>query len=157
AGSAPAVEFRAGRTVQQRVEEQGRRTPDAIAVRFDDESLSYAELDTRGDLLARQLRRVGVGPEVLVGICAERSPELVVGLLAILKAGGAYVPLDPEYPAERLRLMLEDSGALVLVTQSSLLDRIPDRHGAQVVCVDHAEIGTAAAPPVRTRVGPPDP
>ena len=78
------------------------------------------ELDARANQLAHHLRALGVGPEVVVGLCVERSPEMLVGLLGILKAGGAYLPLDPDYPPERLAFMLEDAGAPVLVTQSAL-------------------------------------
>ncbi|MBV9773708.1 MAG: amino acid adenylation domain-containing protein, partial [Gemmatimonadetes bacterium] len=114
---------------------QAARTPDAVAVVFEGESLSYAELEARAGQLAGHLRRLGVGPETRVGVCAERSPELVVALLAVLKAGGAYVPLDPGYPAERLAYMLEDSGVPVLLTQERLRDRLP-AHGAEVVMLD---------------------
>ena len=89
---------------------QAQRTPDAIAVVFGDEWLSYAELDARANQLAHHLRGLGVGPEVVVGLCVERSPAMLVGLLGILKAGGAYLPLDPGYPQERLAFMLEDAG-----------------------------------------------
>ena len=82
-----------------------------------EESLSYGELDRRANQLAHHLRALGVGPEVVVGLCVERSPEMLVGLLGILKAGGAYLPLDPSYPHERLAFMLADAGAPVLVTQ----------------------------------------
>ena len=97
--------------------------------------LSYGELDARANQLAHHLRALGVGPEVVVGLCVERSLEMLVGLLGILKAGGAYLPLDPSYPRERLAFMLEDAGAPVLVTQSALLDRLP-AHGARIVRLD---------------------
>jgi amino acid adenylation domain-containing protein len=105
---------------------QVERTPDAVAVMFEGESLTYRELDERASALARQL------PDTLVGICAERSLEMVVGLVAILKAGGAYVPLDPDYPAERLAFMLEDAAVPVLLTQGHLVERLP-AHEARVV------------------------
>ena len=123
--------------------EQVRRTPDAVAVRYQDASLTYGELDLRSSQLAARLRAVGVGPDVRVGLCVERSLDMVVGLLGVLKAGGAYVPLDPSYPRERLALMLEDSGAPVLVTQRRLTDLLP--HGGAVVCVDALEESTGEA------------
>ena len=112
---------------------QVARTPDAVAVVFEDAALTYGELDARANQLAHHLRALGVGPEVVVGLCVERSLEMLVGLLGILKAGGAYLPLDPDYPHERLAFMLEDAGAPVLVTQSALLDRLP-AHGARPSC-----------------------
>ena len=104
---------------------QAARTPEAIALVFEDRKLSYAALDAHANRLAHHLRGLGVGPETVVGLCVERSPEMVIGLLGILKAGGAYLPLDPGYPAERLAFMLRDAGAAVLVTQSGLLERLP--------------------------------
>ncbi|WP_415835337.1 amino acid adenylation domain-containing protein, partial [Corallococcus soli] len=114
-------------------EAQVQRTPDALALGFEGDSLSYRELDARSNQLAHHLRTLGVGPEVRVGLCAERSLELVVGLFAILKAGGAYVPLDPSYPRERLEWMLEDARPAVLLAQPSLLTRLPESAGATVV------------------------
>ena len=105
---------------------QAARTPDAVAVVFEDRTLSYAALDAHANRLAHHLQSLGVGPETMVGLCVERSPEMVIGLLGILKAGGAYLPLDPNYPRERLAFMLADAGCPVLVTQSALLDRLPD-------------------------------
>ncbi len=107
-------------------EEQVRRTPGAVAVEYGDIQLTYAELDRRSNRLARHLVRLGVRPDALVGIAAERSAELVTGLLGILKAGAAYVPMDPSYPAERLAYMLEDSGVTVLLTQSHLESALPE-------------------------------
>ncbi|MBV9775389.1 MAG: amino acid adenylation domain-containing protein, partial [Gemmatimonadetes bacterium] len=120
------------RCVHERFEAQAARTPDAVAVEFGDARLSYAELDARANRVARHLRRRGVGPETLVAVCLERSPELVVGVLGVLKAGGAYVPLDPGYPAERLALLLEDCGAPVLLTQAHLSGRFPADRAAMV-------------------------
>ncbi|MCZ6671530.1 MAG: amino acid adenylation domain-containing protein, partial [Verrucomicrobia bacterium] len=108
--------------IHELFEEQTRKTPDSIAVVFEDQELSYSELDLRVKQLATHLKSLGVGPEVLVGICIERSIEMLVGLLAILKAGGAYVPLDPHYPVSRLDLILEDADVHLLVTQRSLAD-----------------------------------
>jgi amino acid adenylation domain-containing protein len=125
--------------------EQAAQTPDAIAVVHEDESLTYRELDRRANQLAHHLRGLGVGPEVVVGLCVERSPAMLIGLMGILKAGGAYLPLDPGYPPERLAFMLEDAGAPVLVTQSVLLDRLP-AHGARVVRLDADAPAIAAQP-----------
>lgn len=115
--------------------EQVKRRPEAPAVLFQDEQLSFAELDTRSTQLADYLEKHGVGPEVLVAICVERSLEMVVGMLSIIKAGGAYLPLDPAYPVDRLSFMLQDSGASVVLTQESLRDRFANRHPT-VICVD---------------------
>jgi amino acid adenylation domain-containing protein len=111
------------------------RTPEAVAVVFEGEQLTYRELNARANQLAHYLQERGVGPEVLVGICVERSLEMIVGLLGILKAGGAYVPLDPAYPFERLSFMLEDSSVPVLLTQSKLIEKLPP-HSARVVYLD---------------------
>ena len=127
-------------------EEQAGRTPTAVALQFGDESLTYAALNGRADQLARHLRSLGVGPEVLVGLCLRRSPQLVIGLLAILKAGGAYVPLDPNYPAERIAFILQDAQAPVLLTEQSLLLHLP-AYGGQTLCLDQD------GPPTRTQAG----
>jgi amino acid adenylation domain-containing protein len=116
-------------------EAQVARTPGAAALVFEDHQLTYRQLDLRANQLAHQLRSLGVGPEVLVGLSIERSLELVIGLFGILKAGGAYVPLDPEYPSERLAFMLTDAQAPVLLTQEHLKSRLPS-HDAHVVCLD---------------------
>jgi amino acid adenylation domain-containing protein len=104
----------------QLFEEQVERSPDAIAVVFEDEQLTYRQLNNRSNQLAHYLQKLGVSPEVLVGICLERSVEMIVGLFGILKAGGAYVPLDPTYPQERLNFMLEDAQVSILITHSVL-------------------------------------
>ncbi|HEX8273272.1 MAG TPA: amino acid adenylation domain-containing protein, partial [Longimicrobiaceae bacterium] len=111
-----AAEYPADRCIHELFEVQAARAPGAVAVRFEEGSLTYCELDERANRLAHHLRRRGVGPEVRAGVLVERSPALIVAVLGVLKAGGAYVPLDPTYPAERLRYVLEDSGARVLVT-----------------------------------------
>jgi amino acid adenylation domain-containing protein len=112
-----------------------RQRANAIAVIVRDQRISYADLNRRANQLAHHLRSLGVGPEVRVGICVERSLDMVVGLLGILKAGGAYVPLDPAYPRERLAFMLEDAKVSVLLTQGRLREALP-RHGAHLVCLD---------------------
>jgi amino acid adenylation domain-containing protein len=136
--------------LDQRIAEQAARAPEAVAVVFEGAALSYRELDERSGRLAGRLQELGAGPEVLVGLCAERSLEMVVGLLAILKAGSAYVPLDPGYPAERLAFMLEDARVPVLLTQARLAGGLPG-HGARVVLLDppagEAVAGAGAALP----------
>jgi amino acid adenylation domain-containing protein len=122
-------------SIAELFEAQVERTPAGVAVAFGGESLSYGELNGRANQLARHLKGLGVGPEARVAICAERSLEMVVGLLGILKAGGAYVPLDPSYPKERLAFMLEDSRVEVLLTQERMLGSLPE-HGGRVVCLD---------------------
>ncbi|HZF09879.1 MAG TPA: non-ribosomal peptide synthase/polyketide synthase [Thermoanaerobaculia bacterium] len=151
-----AVAFPRERCLHELIEEQVERTPEAAAVCFDEEVLSYRELDARAGRLARRLRSLGVGPEVLVGLCVERSLAMMVGLLAILKAGGAYVPLDPAYPLARLAFMLEDAAAPVLLTEERLRDRLPP-HPATVVCLDEAAVQGApehSAPRRETVVHP---
>jgi amino acid adenylation domain-containing protein len=122
-------------TVQALFEEQAALTPDAVAVVGVGEELTYGELDRRANQLARYLRASGVGPEVPVGICLERSPRLLVGLLGILKAGGAYLPLDPGYPAARLGFMLADAKVRLLVTQARVREQLPPSD-ATVLCLD---------------------
>ena len=146
--------YPADRCVHQLFEEQVGRTPEAVAVVFENQQLTYRELNARSNQLAHYLRDLGVGPEMLVGICLERSLEMVVGLLGILKAGGAYVPLDPEYPAERLTFLLRDSAAPVLLTQKRLLPSLPDCP-ACVLCLDadaltFADMSDANPPPLAT-------
>jgi amino acid adenylation domain-containing protein len=121
--------------IHQLFEAQVEQTPDAVAVVFENQQLTYRELNQRANQLAYYLQKLGVGAEVLVGICVERSLEMVIALLGIIKAGGAYVPLDPAYPQERLAGMLADSQLSVLLTQKSLLTNLPS-HDAQVVCLD---------------------
>jgi len=127
-----ATVYEGADTLHGLVEAQSARTPDAVAVRFEDETLTYRELELRANQLAHHLRGLGVGPEVRVGVCMERSLELVVGLLGVLKAGGAYVPLDPSYPRERLNHMLRDSAAPVLLTQERLAHVLPESGATRV-------------------------
>ncbi len=127
--------YRRDLCIHQLFEDQVRQTPNALAVSCGEERLTYRELNCRANQLACHLRRLGVGPDTLVGLCVERSLEMVVGLLGILKAGGAYVPLDPGYPQERLTFMLQDMQAPVLLTQQRLAERLP-AHRARVVYLD---------------------
>ncbi|MBW4499701.1 MAG: amino acid adenylation domain-containing protein [Scytonema hyalinum WJT4-NPBG1] len=121
--------------IHELFEQQVKLTPDAVAVVFENQQLTYRELNNRANQLAHYLRDFGVGPDVSVGICVQRSLEMVVGVLGILKAGGAYVPLDPAYPQERLSYMLQDSHAAVLLTCENLVTVLPE-HDAHVVCLD---------------------
>ncbi|OUL24319.1 non-ribosomal peptide synthetase [Nostoc sp. RF31YmG] len=123
------------KSIHQLFEEQVARTPDAVALVFQGQQLTYRELNTRANQLAQYLQTLGVGADVLVGICVERSLEMIVGLLGILKAGGAYVPLDPGYPQERLAFMLADTQIKLLVTQKRLVEKLPT-HNANVICLD---------------------
>ena len=124
-----------GACIHELFEAEVARSPHTVAVVAADGTLTYEELDRRANELAHRLRALGVSPETLVGLCVERSLEMLVGLFGILKAGGAYVPLDPAYPTERLAFMLEDADVPVLLTQTALLDRLP-AHKARVVCLD---------------------
>jgi amino acid adenylation domain-containing protein/FkbH-like protein len=130
-----AREYEPQSCVQQLFEEQVEWVPQQAAVMFEGEQLTYAELNCRANQLANYLRQVGIGPEMRVGICMERSLEMVVALLAVLKAGGAYVPLDPSYPVERLAYMVENGQTPVLLTQARLRDNLPSTW-AQVLSVD---------------------
>jgi amino acid adenylation domain-containing protein len=123
------------RCVHELVEEQAERTPAAIAVEFDDQRLTYFELNAHVNQLAHYLRGLGVGPEVRVGLCVERSLNLVIGMLGILKAGGAYVPLDPEFPRRRLAYILSDSGTRIVISQNRLLEPLAGVD-VQIICLD---------------------
>ncbi|HYO62398.1 MAG TPA: amino acid adenylation domain-containing protein, partial [Pyrinomonadaceae bacterium] len=121
------LDYARDKCVHELFEEQAARTPDAPAVRFHDRQLTFGELNRRANQLAHHLRALGVGPEGLVGLCAERSVEMIVGLLGILKAGAAYVPVDPDYPAERISFMIEDAGVEVLLTSGARRDAFAGR------------------------------
>ncbi len=122
-------------SIHQLFEAQVELTPETVAVVFEDQQLTYRELNIKANQLAQYLQNLGVGPDVLVGICVERSLEMIVGLLGILKAGGAYAPLDPNYPVERLAFILEDAQVSVLLTQKHLLNNLPQNY-TQVLCLD---------------------
>jgi amino acid adenylation domain-containing protein len=152
--NATAVPFPDSSCLHELIAEQVLRSPEAVALEYGEERLTYAELHRRAGRLARRLRGLGIGTDSLVGICAERSIEMVVGLLGILRAGGAYVPLDPSYPADRLAYMLEDSGIGVLLTQSRLEAGLPVLPGTVLRLDDPAmfegageeDLDSAAAP-----------
>ena len=131
--------------VHQLIERQAEATPEATALIFDDQSLSYAELNTRANQLAHYLIGLGIQPETRVGIAMERSIEMVVGLLGILKAGGVYVPLDPEYPLERLAFIADDSGIELLLTQHHLRESLPLAAGLSVVELDRLDVAHHAS------------
>jgi fengycin family lipopeptide synthetase B len=130
------VAYPDNKCIHELFEQQVELTPDAVAVVYENQQLTYSELNAKANQLAHYLRSLGVKPEVLVGICVERSLNMVIGLLAILKAGGAYVPLDPSYPKERLAFILEDAQISVLLTQSHLLENLPSSTAIDIVCLD---------------------
>ncbi len=155
--AATARELPRERTLAALIEAQVARTPDAPALSFGARTLSLSELDRRANALAHRLAGMGVRGGALVGLYVERTPEMLIGLVAILKAGGAYVPLDPSYPADRLAYMLETAGAEVVVTQAALAATLPSG-GQRVVLVDaDAVLGPEAGHPPATRVAPDDP
>ncbi|HEX7317731.1 MAG TPA: amino acid adenylation domain-containing protein [Pyrinomonadaceae bacterium] len=131
-----ATAYPRGVCAHELFERQAVETPDAVAVSFKDERLTYAELNQRANQLARRLRGMGVGPDVLVGVLVERSPEMPVALLGVLKAGGAYLPLDASQPRERLALVLSDARVRVLVTQESFREVLSGHDDVRLVCLD---------------------
>ncbi|WP_116344291.1 amino acid adenylation domain-containing protein, partial [Cupriavidus taiwanensis] len=144
----------AAELAHRRIQRHAEQQPQAVALRHGDTTLTYGELERRANRLAHRLIALGVGPEVRVGIAMERSPEMIVGLLAILKAGGAYVPFDPAYPAERLAYLFEDSGIAALLTQPALRGLLPQRDGLPVLELDSQDDGAAwpeHAPTVEVR------
>jgi amino acid adenylation domain-containing protein len=154
--NATEAAFAEASCIHEVVADQAARTPDALAVSFGGRTLSYAELDRGANRLAHALQRLGVGPEVRVGVCLDRTPQLIVALLAVLKAGGAYVPLDPAYPEERLAFMLRDAGAPVLVTDDHLLARFPVLGTTTLLRMDGDASGPISEPttPPRSTVHP---
>src|SRR5690348_6214882 len=151
--NATEMELPKASSIHEVIEQKANESPDDIAVVCRKDRLTYSELNARTRQLALHLCKLGVGPETLVGICVERSVEMVVGLLAILRSGGAYVPLDPGYPQERLAFMLEDAKPLVLLTQSKLIDRLP-KTGSQSVCLDGFEWTADISHTSRNHVSP---
>ncbi|MEM9217768.1 MAG: amino acid adenylation domain-containing protein [Cyanobacteria bacterium P01_F01_bin.150] len=129
-----AIDYPSDRCIHQLFEEQAKRTPEAIAVTFNDQSLTYRDLNQRANQLAHYLQEHGIGPNVLVGICMERSLEMLVGLMGVFKAGGAYLPLDPHYPKDRLSYMLSDANVTTILSQQHLKHLLSSY--AQVVCLD---------------------
>jgi non-ribosomal peptide synthetase component F len=127
--------------IHELFEDQVRQSPDAPAVTFGDETLTYRELNQRANQLAHRLRRIGVGPDILVGLCVERSNEMLVGILAILKAGGAYVPLDPALPLERLQFMSTDADLRLILTQARLIPKLSSLP-TELLCIDNAQATT---------------
>ncbi|MCF8494378.1 MAG: amino acid adenylation domain-containing protein, partial [Rickettsiaceae bacterium] len=123
------------KTITQLFEEQVERTPDNIAVVYEDQALTYNQLNEKANQLAHYLRSLGVGPDTLVAIAVERSLKMIIGLLGILKAGGAYVPLDPDYPEERIKFMLDDTGASIILTDTKVIDKLPATF-AQCICLN---------------------
>src|SRR5256714_939444 len=130
-------------TIHELFERQAAATPDAVAVSFEGERLTYRELNARANRLAHHLRGLGVGPETCVGILVERSLEMIVTILGVLKASGCYLPLDPAYPPERLSFMLEDARAPLLLTEEALLARVPECR-ARAVCFDRDRTAIAS-------------
>lgn len=145
--------FPHGTCVHQLFEEQAARTPEAVAVVFNEQRLTYRELDARAAAVARHLHSLGAGPETPVGVCVERSLEMVVALLGVLKAGAGYVPLDPQYPAERLAFMVADSGTRIVLTQTALRERLPATE-LKLVCLDAPLPDMSAVSPVPVAARP---
>ena len=133
------------KTIHELFEEQVARIPDAIAVEFGRDRLTYRELDHRANVLASELQKRGLKSEALVGLYVDRSIDMLVGLLGIMKAGGAYVPLDPSFPKDRLAFMAADAQIPILVTQQRLVHELPE-HQAQVVCVDALDLAQPTVP-----------
>ena len=129
--------FPLGKCVHQLFEKQVSDTPETIALVFEDQLMSYSELNARANQLAHHLLHIGVEKEELVAICVERSFEMIIGMLAILKAGAAYVPIDPDYPADRLAFLLKDTAASVVLTQAHLTDRLPNQADLICCCMDN--------------------
>ena len=135
--NATRSEYSANSCIHHLFESQAEKTPDAAAVVYDGETLSYGRLNERANQLAHELRRLGVRPDVLVAVCLDRSPGMIVSLLATLKAGGAYLPLDPSYPADRLAVILRDARPAVVIAEKRSLDKLSGCE-ARVIAIDSA-------------------
>jgi hypothetical protein len=151
-GNQSRVAFPDSQSVHSLFEAQVERSPEAVALVFGEQQLSYGELNTRANQLGHYLRAAGVGPEVLVGLCLERSVEMIVAVLGILKAGGAFVPLNPLYPEERLSFMIGDAGLSLLLTEQALLAQLPDVPELRTLCLD-AEAAQLEAQPQQNLAG----
>lgn len=138
-----AADFDTGATVHSLIEATTRQSPDAIAAQFEDPQLTYAELNARANKLAHHLRAQGVNAGDLVGLSVVRSAEMLVGVLAIMKAGAAYLPLDPDYPIDRLKFILADAKANLLVTETAFLERWSS-FGGSIVAIDRDKESIAA-------------
>ena len=130
------ADYRKDKTVTRLIEEQAQKTPNKTAVVYQEEALSYKELNERSNQLANYLRKRGVGAETLVPVCVERSIEMLTSILGILKSGGAYVPIDPDYPQNRIRYMLEDTGAKSIVSSKASQNKLPQQEGAEIITID---------------------
>jgi len=141
--------------IHELIDQQAQKQPDQLAVIGVDKSYTYCEIDQHANQLARHLRQLGVGTGTIVGLCVERSPAMILGILGILKAGGAYLPLDPTYPLKRLTFMLDDSGAPVIVTQQDYTDRLPLGNDTKSVCLDSDwdQIAKHSTEPISTLAG----
>src|SRR5690606_685129 len=142
-----AADYPGEATLHGPIEAQAARTPDAVAVRFEGRALTYRELDAAADRIARTLRGHGVGPGSVVAVCAERSLELLPGLLGVLKAGAAYLPVDPDYPPDRVAFMLADAAPPVLLTQRAIRPDLPET-GATILDLDDPDVWTGAPGPL---------
>jgi len=147
------MDYSSDQCLHHLIEAQVSRAPEALAIAFEDQQLTYRELNRQANRLAHHLQKLGVGPDVLVGLCVERSAAMVVGLLGVLKAGAAYVPLDPGFPKERLSFILEDAQARVLITQRNLLVSLPDFQGP-VVYLEELEGSAQSQENPSSSVGP---
>jgi non-ribosomal peptide synthetase component F/acyl carrier protein len=147
-----AAEYAQELCIHEQFEIQAELTPDAVAISFREEEITYGELNKKANRTAHRLRALGVGPDVCVGVYVERSIEMVVGLLGILKAGGAYVPLDPTFPVDRLVLMMNDAQLRVLLTQERLTQKLPS-HNACIVCLDDLRIADPPLPELNSIAG----